>query len=124
MLFTPLKSVAGQSAGGESGRQSNASATAIVPGQPEKPGHTEKKGSPQGLEAEEAKEEEAGGAVTVLALQMVLVPPEDAPLVIIESVVRGLIARRRYRLMKVNNDIGSFLLRFPLTFLLLFSGDD
>lgn len=57
----------------------------------------------------EGKEEDGGGegagaaTAALLALQMVLVQPEDAPIVIIQSVVRGLIALRRYRLMKVSS---------------------
>lgn len=98
LFCAPLKSVDGQSAGGESDKES-ADAPGIVPDVPEKG----KEGSPLDLEGEEA-EGQGEEAVALLALQMVLVPPADAPMVIIQSVVRGLIALRRYRLMKVSSD--------------------
>ena len=102
MPVPALSSVlSGQSAGSESDEKSEASGTA--------PDILEnvKEESPLDLEggaAEGKREGEGAATAALLALQMVLVPPADAPMVIIQSVVRGLIARRRYRLMKVSGD--------------------
>lgn len=67
-----------------------------------------------GLDGTEETGGEAAGASAVSAaaadpprrLEMVLIPPEDAPIIIIQRLVRGLIARETYARLKVLKNVG------------------